>query len=254
MIINTDNFELCDDFIINDNVNLYNMQIPLNQIPIIKSDEFTVFKMLTIGSIILIIKNDYRNNLNYCCLLEQELSSNIKIKDVKISLEIDDNNPLKGLIFYNKKYFQEVLFTQIFKDLEDLSYFKIYNSLIESIKDFINNKEENTVKELKPHIIHYNGKTYNTLRELTEEYGVKYKTVHARITKQHLTIEEAMNKPFNKKTENKRSYKNRIYTYAGQKVNIKDIVELTGINEDTIRSRIKAGWDIEKIIETPKLG
>lgn len=54
--------------------------------------------------------------------------------------------------------------------------------------------------------------------------------------------------------QNNNKSDNLLLRYNNDRITVKEMSKLTGLNESTIRSRLNLGWSVEKIIETPKLG
>ena len=53
------------------------------------------------------------------------------------------------------------------------------------------------------------------------------------------------------KTQANNTSSNRRYTYKGESHTIKEWVEITGVNEDMLRSRLNRSWTIEEALNTP---
>ena len=49
--------------------------------------------------------------------------------------------------------------------------------------------------------------------------------------------------------QNSKKSNNKKYEYKGQEYTIPELSRMTGINASTIRSRLKAGWNIYKALE-----
>jgi len=80
--------------------------------------------------------------------------------------------------------------------------------------------------------------------------------------KKGLTIDRINNlgdyKPSNcrwvtQKEQTRNTSRNRYFEYKGERMIVQEICEKYNINRNTFNKRVKLGWSIEKIIETPKI-
>ena len=98
---------------------------------------------------------------------------------------------------------------------------------------------------MKKKNITYKGKNYNSIKSLCEEKNISYAMVIQRLNK-GLTIEEAIDCP-------KKEHKNGTpIIYKGETyLSIRDLAIKKGIPYHVVLMRLKAGKDIETVIDTP---
>lgn len=254
MRIDVENFKISNNSFLSEDLNfikVFDLEIPLSQIPLIKTNEFNTFKMLNIGNIIILARQDFRNNIDYYYLIEQDVKETVSIKNTQITVVINDNNPLLGLLAYNKEYFENLLYNVFYKELSDIKYFKIYENLFRNVNVV---KLEDNVKKDK---YFYKGKSYNTLTEIEREFNLSKGLLHHRINKMNLTLEEAIERPIAKvgrgaskrKKETKETKEK--FNYDGELFTLDELVDLSGLRKDTLYRRLKRGWSVKEAIETP---
>lgn len=251
MRIDVENFKISNNSFLSEDLNfvkVFDLEIPLSQIPLIKTNEFNTFKMLNIGNIIILARQDFRNNIDYYYLIEQDVKETVSIKNTQITVVINDNNPLLGLLAYNKEYFENLLYNAFYKELSDIKYFKIYENLFNVVK--LEKVEDNIQKGKYV----YKGKTYNTLREIEKEFNLTKGLLHHRINKMNLTLEEAIERPIAKvgrgASKRKKETKEK-FNYDGEFFTLDELVDLSGLRKDTLYRRLKRGWSVKEAIETP---
>lgn len=245
MRIDVENFKISNNSFLNEDlntINVFDLEIPLSQIPLIKTNEFNTFKMLNIGNIIILARQDFRNNIDYYYLIEQDVKETVSIKNTQITVVINDNNPLLGLIAYNKEYFENLLYNIFYKELSDIKYFKIYENLFNVVK-----VEDNIRKDK----YFYKGKSYNTLREIEKEFNLSKGLLHHRINKMNLTLEEAIERPIAKVGRGALKKKRKKFNYDGELFTLDELVDLSGLRKDTLYRRLKKGWSVKDAIEKP---
>lgn len=248
MRIDVENFKISNNSFLSEDLNfikVFDLEIPLSQIPLIKTNEFNTFKMLNIGNIIILARQDFRNNIDYYYLIEQDVKETVSIKNTQITVVINDNNPLLGLIAYNKEYFENLLYNIFYKELSDIKYFKIYENLFNVVK------LENNIRKDK---YFYKGKSYNTLSEIEREFNLTKGLLYHRINKMNLTLEEAIERPIAKvgrgALKRKKETKEK-FNYDGEFFTLDELVDLSGLRKDTLYRRLKRGWSVKDAIEKP---
>ena len=248
MRIDVENFKISNNSFLSEDLNfikVFDLEIPLSQIPLIKTNEFNTFKMLNIGNIIILARQDFRNNIDYYYLIEQDVKETVSIKNTQITVVINDNNPLLGLLAYNKEYFENLLYNVFYKELSDIKYFKIYENLFNVVK------VEDNIQKGK---YFYKGKSYNTLYEIEKEFNITKGLLSHRINKMNLTLEEAIERPIAKvgrgASKRKKETKEK-FNYDGELFTLDELVDLSGLRKDTLYRRLKRGWSVKEAIETP---
>lgn len=248
MRIDVENFKISNNSFLSEDLNfvkVFDLEIPLSQIPLIKTNEFNTFKMLNIGNIIILARQDFRNNIDYYYLIEQDVKETVSIKKTQITVVINDNNPLLGLLAYNKEYFENLLYNVFYKELSDIKYFKIYENLFNVVK------VEDNIQKGK---YFYKGKSYNTLYEIEKEFNITKGLLSHRINKMNLTLEEAIERPIAKvgrgASKRKKETKEK-FNYDGELFTLDELVDLSGLRKDTLYRRLKRGWSVKEAIEIP---
>lgn len=245
MRIDVENFKISNNSFLSEDLNfvkVFDLEIPLSQIPLIKTNEFNTFKMLNIGNIIILARQDFRNNIDYYYLIEQDVKETVSIKNTQITVVINDNNPLLGLLAYNKEYFENLLYNAFYKELSDIKYFKIYENLFNVVKLESNIQKDKYV---------YKGKTYNNLREIEKEFNITKGLLHHRINKMNLTLEEAIERPVAKVGRGASKKSEKKFNYDGELFTLTELSDLSGLRKDTLYRRLKRGWSVKEAIETP---
>lgn len=248
MRIDVENFKISNNSFLSEDLNfikVFDLEIPLSQIPLIKTNEFNTFKMLNIGNIIILARQDFRNNIDYYYLIEQDVKETVSIKNTQITVVINDNNPLLGLLAYNKEYFENLLYNIFYKELSDIKYFKIYENLFRSVNVV---KVEDNIQKDK---YFYKGKTYNNLSEIEREYNLKKGLLKHRINKMNLTLEEAIERPVAKVGRGASKKSEKKFNYDGELFTLTELSDLSGLRKDTLYRRLKRGWSVKEAIETP---
>lgn len=248
MRIDVENFKISNHSFLSEDLNfvkVFDLEIPLSQIPLIKTNEFNTFKMLNIGNILILVRQDFRNNIDYYYLIEQDVKETVSIKNTQITVVINDNNPLLGLLAYNKEYFENLLHNIFYKELNDITYFKIYENLFRNVNVV---KLENNIQKDK---YFYKGKTYNTLSEIERDYNLKKGLLKHRINKMNLTLEEAIERPVAKVGRGASKKSEKKFNYDGELFTLTELSDLSGLRKDTLYRRLKRGWSVKEAIETP---
>lgn len=97
----------------------------------------------------------------------------------------------------------------------------------------------------------YNGKQYKSLTDLARKNNIDKNVLLNRIFN-GWTLEEAVELPQQKRNEKgKKIFKVKLYLYNGKLYSIRQLSDITRINESTIRNRLKRGWSIEETIGIP---
>ena len=94
----------------------------------------------------------------------------------------------------------------------------------------------------------YNGKKYDSQKELVEEFNINQSTLSINLRK-GMPLDEIVEKysRLEKKDSNEKTF-----IYLGQEMTIRELAELSGINIEIIRGRIEdLGWSVSKAVETP---
>ena len=109
--------------------------------------------------------------------------------------------------------------------------------------------EKNTYKDRKSEVeLIYNGKKYDSQKELVEEFNINPSTLSINLRK-GMPLDEIVERysRLEKKDSNEKTF-----IYLGQEMTIRELAELSGINIETIRGRIEdLGWSVSKAVETP---
>ena len=95
----------------------------------------------------------------------------------------------------------------------------------------------------KNKFIEYNGQV-KTLSEWCKELGLNYGLVNQRLHS-GFDVERAFTE-----SNDRKNY----YIYKGERLNIKDISERTGLTITNVWNRINRGWGIDRIMEQPARG
>lgn len=85
------------------------------------------------------------------------------------------------------------------------------------------------------------------LSELARKHNITPRRLYKRLER-GWTLEEALNIPFERK---KRILNVTLYDYNGKLLSVEDIEKKFNIHKKLIYKRLKAGWSIEEVIETP---
>lgn len=95
--------------------------------------------------------------------------------------------------------------------------------------------------------ISYKGKRYKTLSALARDYDLTPKLLFKRIS-HGWTLEEALEIPLERKQY---TLHKQLYKYNGKIYSVKELAQISGLNERTIYKRLKRGWGIEEAVEIP---
>jgi hypothetical protein len=96
-------------------------------------------------------------------------------------------------------------------------------------------------------IISYKGIQYCSFSDMARDYNIEPKLLNKRIN-HGWTLEESLEIPVER--EQFRLNK-RLYEYNGKLYTVKELAELSGLNEKTIYKRFKRGWNVEETVEIP---
>ena len=102
-----------------------------------------------------------------------------------------------------------------------------------------NNKSTN-------HLIEYNGETH-TLQEWSRIVGIDRRTIWKRIIQYGWSVSDALEKPIKKQKQGK----DLLIEFKGETHNLSDWSKILSITRETLKSRFKMGWSIEKAFTTP---
>ena len=95
--------------------------------------------------------------------------------------------------------------------------------------------------------ISYKGKQYKNFSDMARDYDIEPKMLHKRISR-GWTLNEALEIPLDRK---EKILNKKLYEYNGKMMSIKQLVKISGINENAIYKRIARGWSIEEVVEIP---
>lgn len=90
----------------------------------------------------------------------------------------------------------------------------------------------------------YNGNTQSEMK-WAEEYGISYNTLKTRL-KYGWSFEDALNTPVLKSP-----FKTKLIECRGETHKLSEWSKIVGINYNTLKSRIRNGWDMERVLFEP---
>lgn len=90
-------------------------------------------------------------------------------------------------------------------------------------------------------LITYNGKT-QSIAKWAKELGIKYSTLNRRILTLKMPIEKAFTNT---------NHSLRYITYKGETHYVTEWAKILDINVQVLKSRLRAGWDVERVFTTP---
>lgn len=230
------------------------LQIPLSSLlnykHIYKNDDKAIIENCNISGI---------NYVNEDGVLFEDARSLCKYYDIPYKVfknKYNGESSVKDILIYCLSIKELLDYTGCNKLIDVQHKLKMSREQLKSLVDVIDNEKcfrvdmlsvimQQPVETIQGTFIVINGKKYNSLTELCEDYGIKYDTfVHRR--KRGYSIEEAL-KPV---SETRQIIYNGV-EYEG----IKDFAASIGLSEYTVRKRLKAGMSIEEIVsigKTPK--
>ena len=91
-----------------------------------------------------------------------------------------------------------------------------------------------------------------TIAQLSEEYGIPYQTLHARLTYYKWPLEKAVS--VSVEDSKKIPSRARYITFNGETKTLTDWAKSHNMSLSGLRSRLKKGWSIEQALNTPVLG
>lgn len=91
------------------------------------------------------------------------------------------------------------------------------------------------------HLIEYNGETH-TLQEWSRIIGIDRRIIWKRITRDGWSVSEALGTPIK---EQKRG-EDLLIEFQNEKHSLSEWARILGITRETLKSRFKRGWDVEK--------
>lgn len=94
--------------------------------------------------------------------------------------------------------------------------------------------------------LEYNGRT-QTLMEWSHETGIGYETLRARVREYGWDAEKALTTPVREGATSKVT----ILEALGEKKTLREWAEFTGVPVPTLRSRIRKGWDADRVVTQP---
>lgn len=94
----------------------------------------------------------------------------------------------------------------------------------------------------------YNGKKYDSQKELTKEFDINPSTLSINLRK-GMPLDEIVERysRLEKKSANEETY-----IYLGKEMTLDELSELSSISKDVIIKRLSEGWSISKAVETPQ--
>lgn len=104
--------------------------------------------------------------------------------------------------------------------------------------------QEQQRNKISNKIIEWQGKKYK-LWELADKYNINQNTLYYRVFILKWTTEKSILQKVRPRTI--------FLKYNGETITLKEIAQMAGLSKTCVRERIKKGWDIDKIISTPKL-
>lgn len=110
--------------------------------------------------------------------------------------------------------------------------------------------EKNTYKDRKSEAeLIYNGKKYNSQKELVEEFNINPSTLSINLRK-GMPLDEIVERysRLEKKDSNEKTF-----MYLGKEMSLDELSELSSIDKEIINKRLNKGWSISKAVETPYL-
>lgn len=119
----------------------------------------------------------------------------------------------------------------------------------------IGDKTKNNIDNLKWIPIKKNTEKKETIKlnikenlsQLARKHNITPRRLYKRL-EHGWTLEEALNIPFERK---KRKLNVSLYNYNGELLSVDDVEKKFNIHKKLIYKRLKAGWCIEEVIETP---
>jgi len=99
----------------------------------------------------------------------------------------------------------------------------------------------------------YNGKI-QPMSDWAKEFGIDQTTLNWRVTNLSWSLEQALLTPVatNRKGENNPMYKHaKRYDYDGKSQPLSDWAKEYGINRNTLETRLRRGWSLERALLTP---
>lgn len=209
---------------------------------------------------IYIVFEDGENNIKYFYIIEQGIDhSKMIIKNIYTTTMVDTANALERFFRYDEEFELDNIKRRLFNIINDIEVITDKEYLQAKITEYLDKSDKqkplvDTYIDTKKYT--YKGVEYNNLSQVAKVADVNYHKLWERV-KYGITIDkavEAIKSSSNKsKSKSKKgNYKVKHYEYAGVETTLKELSELSGINENTLWNRInRANMTVEQAIETP---
>lgn len=221
---------------------LEGQQVSVVCLPKLHTPEWVDLRYLTYGARTFVIYKNTKEKIQRFYTYEQKIVHNkMEVVDYMATTIIPYDHPLRLLINnteYNKEYDIQAM-CELTNYLERISYMINQYSIYNQIVNFVFPITKDTEYREEPQ----KGKT---LTEIAKEVGIPYKTLWGRIKQHKMSLEEAVNKGY-EKGKSKIKRKHPEVTYNGK--NLKELSKEYNIPYQKLWCRVhKHKWTIEKAL------
>ena len=110
-------------------------------------------------------------------------------------------------------------------------------------------KRKRRIGNASKNFMSFNGKQYQKYSDLARDYNITPHRIFKRLSK-GWSLDEAINIPIERKEH---KLHKQLYKYNGKLMSIKQLAEINGLSDSTVRKRLNRGWSVEESVEIPNL-